>query len=403
MSVNLHQKNGRYYAVFYDPDQRPARRWVTLRTARKDVARQKLVQLEREHALGQFDPWTHAAPEAGVTVAEAARRFIRSRASKSAKTVRNYTSVLNRFARSLPADLAITSVQPRHIDSFVRKPGLADASRASYFRHLRAFFAWATTARLLKHNPLLRVEAPKVGRKEARFLTPSEVERVVVAIKTDVDRKRRGAPSPDRYWLADVVEFAVGTGLRLGEIVALRWTDVDLDHGFLTVRSRKEARTKSGHDRRVPLVAGARAVVERRYSNVRKHSGVLDTERTVFEGKRGGRLDSSFVSKAFKSAARAAKLSEEIHFHSLRHSAASWMVMRGVPLAVVQAVLGHADISVTMRYSHLAPGAMQAEMERAFGAIQRGETRVEEPAAFYIGSTNGGQTVHMSAVPYALA
>src|SRR5690606_33878900 len=61
-----------------------------------------------------------------------------------------------------------------------------------------------------------------------------------------------------------------------------------------------------------------------------------------------------------------AKLPKGVHFHTLRHTTASWLTMRGVPLAVTQAVLGHHSIAVTERYSHLAPDVMKAAMHQAF-------------------------------------
>ncbi len=83
---------------------------------------------------------------------------------------------------------------------------------------------------------------------------------------------------------------------------------------------------------------------------------------------RGGRLNLEYVSKRFLHYRRLAKLPEGISFHNLRHTCASWLVMRGVPLSVVQYILGHSAIVVTQRYAHLAPDAVQREMLRAFAA-----------------------------------
>lgn len=394
-AFHLRQKGRNYHVEVYDPDRRPKRRWISLRTTRRDVALQKLTKLERDAALGVWDPWADAVPEAGVTLADAVGRFLRDRgrSGKSPKTVQSYRKVLDLLARTLPPDLAVDAVTPRQVEAFVRRPGLAEASAASYHGHLRAFFRWSVAAGLVKHDPMTGLEPPKAGRKEARFLSPHELERIVAAIHADAAVKGGLVRPGEAVWLAGLVVFAVSTGMRLGEIVALRWGDVDLDHGFLTVRNRPDGRTKSGHDRRIPLVAGALLVVRDR-AGAQRAAGAEDSDAYVFESPRGGRLDPGYVSKRFKRAARLAKLNEDIHFHSLRHTAASWLIVRGVPLAIVQSVLGHASITTTMRYSHLAPGAMQAEMDRALGEIARGEGRVEEPMPFYKGSTNPRLTVH---------
>ena len=73
------------------------------------------------------------------------------------------------------------------------------------------------------------------------------------------------------------------------------------------------------------------------------------------------------VSKRFKFFARLAKLDERLHFHSLRHTTGSWLVMKGVPLRVIQAILGHASITTTEIYSHLLPDTMQAAVQATFG------------------------------------
>lgn len=79
----------------------------------------------------------------------------------------------------------------------------------------------------------------------------------------------------------------------------------------------------------------------------------IEQKNYVFHKHPGLRYERNFVSKQFKKAVRAAGLSEGLHFHSLRHSTASNMVRRGVPIAVVKEVLGHADIKTTMVYSHV--------------------------------------------------
>lgn len=96
----------------------------------------------------------------------------------------------------------------------------------------------------------------------------------------------------------------------------------------------------------------------------------LDAEHTgagyVFTGYEGSKLNDLYVSKKFRKYRRLAKLPESLSFHNLRHSCASWMVMQGVPLSVVQHVLGHSDIQVTQRYAHLAPDVMKKAMQETF-------------------------------------
>ncbi len=160
----------------------------------------------------------------------------------------------------------------------------------------------------------------------------------------------------------DLVLLAVGTGLRLGELAALRWSAVDFETGFLTVRSGEGFRTKSGHERAVPLAGDAQEVLLR-LSSERED----DLDGPVVTYGDGRPIVAKYASKRFKRYVRLAKLPEQIRFHSLRHTCASWLVMRGVPLLIVQQILGHSSIQVTERYAHLAPDVMKAAMHQAFG------------------------------------
>ena len=388
-SFTLHKKGKRFYGVAYNPDRAPRRKWFTLRTTRLSVARQRLTDAERDHALGLFDPWRDRTAERGVAVYDGVARFVRDRqqAGRSPETLRTYLQVLTQFADSLPPDVRVDGITEAHVTAFVRRPGIAAATAAASFRNVRAFLRWAKKSGLADADATSEVEPPRPGRKAPRYLTPKEVDKITATIRTDAASKGGLVLPGEAVWLADLVVFAVGTGMRLGEITALRWVDVDLDHGVVSVRSRAAARTKSGHDRQVPLVAGAYDVV-RALAGARLADAAPDGGDYVFEAVRGGRLNHNYVSRRFKAAVRSAGVRDDVSFHSLRHTAASWLVMRGVPVPVVQQILGHASVTTTMIYAHLSPNAVRNEMARAYGEIRTGDGRVEEPACeFYTGST----------------
>ena len=233
------------------------------------------------------------------------------------------------------------------------------------------------------------MKPPKSQRKAAPFFTPTEVDLIVSTIHADAAAKGGLVRPGEAVWLADVVLFAVGTGVRIAELTGLRWADIDLDHGLVTVRSRQGSRTKSGHDRTIALVSSALDVVRRVCTLASPSDPATMISYSGPSG--GGRLNSNYVSRRFKRAVRLAELDDALHFHSLRHTTASWLVMRGVPVAVVQQVMGHADIATTMLYSHLSPSAVRAEVTRAYDEISRGEGRIEEPREFYKCSTQGGR------------
>jgi integrase/recombinase XerD len=87
----------------------------------------------------------------------------------------------------------------------------------------------------------------------------------------------------------------------------------------------------------------------------------------VFISRKGKPLRPDRVTKRFKDMARVAGLDERISFHNLRHTCGSWLAMQGVPMRVIQKILGHSSVSVTEIYSHLTPETLDAAMQETFG------------------------------------
>lgn len=157
-----------------------------------------------------------------------------------------------------------------------------------------------------------------------RFLSESEVEALLEACPQH---------------LRPIVETAILTGMRSGELLGLKWEQIRHGLIFLT-------KTKSGKARQIPINDRLALVLrELRRKNQFKSP-------YVFCDKEGRRFGS--VKKSFMSSCRRAGI-EEFRFHDLRHTFASHLVMRGESLKAVQELLGHSDIKLTMRYAHLAP------------------------------------------------
>ena len=147
-----------------------------------------------------------------------------------------------------------------------------------------------------------------------------------------------------------MITVAVRTGLRLGELLGLSWTDVDLEAGRLFVR-RAVARgvvgtPKNGRSREVALSQQAAAALA-----AHPRRSLL-----VFSDPEGKMLTKGATNAPLANALKRAGL-RHIGWHALRHTFASQLVMRGAPVKAVQELLGHSTIEMTMRYSHLSPDA----------------------------------------------
>ncbi len=190
----------------------------------------------------------------------------------------------------------------------------------------------------IEKNPAARVKKLKEPPARERILTSEEARRLIAA----------AAPE-----LRPVLVTALGTGMRRGEILALRWTDVDLVRGFITLGT-----SKSGKGRKIPLsgtVAAALGAVPHRgefvFWNPETRTHVKDVKKgfaaACANAKKdpGDEKDKGIVG---------------LRFHDLRHTAASKMVEAGVDLVTVSKILGHSSIQMTMRYAHPTPEALRA-------------------------------------------
>jgi len=149
------------------------------------------------------------------------------------------------------------------------------------------------------------------------------------------------------------------SGMRLGELAALKWSDVDLEHGIIQVRRslwrEKEGSTKSGRNRYVPVNLFLAEVLKR-------HGRGKEPNARVFLSGSHDTLTCNSHRKPFARVINRANL-KRIRFHDVRHSFASQLVMKGVPIRVVQELLGHSTVQMTERYSHLAPSATREAVE----------------------------------------
>ena len=161
----------------------------------------------------------------------------------------------------------------------------------------------------------------------------------------------------------DITYVALKTGLRRGELEALRWDDVQLDRGLMTVRHSRCAITnellppKSNQVRSVPLATDVIALLKHR----RQATGfVFGIEDAMFSGNR---LNQNLANACKRAGLR------PVTCHVLRHTFASQLAMQGVPIVMVQKLLGHTDIKVTMRYAHLSQESLHevtTVLERTF-------------------------------------
>jgi integrase len=277
-------------------------------------------------------------------------------------------------------DLQVAKVTTRDIANFLRRlerDGLSPRSVNKHREVLSAMFSYARRedTYALPHNP---VDATNKRREMPPavldFFEPEEIESLAEAAERGA---HRGAQPVDlapgevewRAWEdrqdAELYRVAFYTGLRLGELLALRWEDVDLERRRVIVHRAVsagiEGPTKSRQARSVPLAdAPARAL-----QHLADRHDYTDRDDYVFCSRLGRRLDRSAVRRRYTRARDAAGL-RALRFHALRHAAGS-LVAREAGAHFVQAFLGHSRLSTTERYLHVkARPEDVATLNRAF-------------------------------------
>lgn len=258
-------------------------------------------------------------------------------------TMRSYLASLKTFER-ICGSRTLDCYTLADVETFKRKrlETVKPTSLNIEFRSLKTAFNLAVKWQLITDNPFLKSQQVKVVERLPVYITQEEFPRFLKIVNEEV--------------LRDVFLLAVLTGCRLGEILHLQWRDVDIVRRQLLVENRGGFETKSGKCRCIPVNDQVVEMLSRRliFQNV---------SQWVFH-RQGVRLNGSYVSHSFKRYARQYGFAEQVHFHSLRHTFATWCVQSGVQIYSVQKLLGHSSVKMTEVYSHLAASELHGAVNR---------------------------------------
>jgi integrase len=270
---------------------------------------------------------------------ELMERFLREHAIKKASH-RSYVGYVKRMRDFFGDGTPLADITPRLIVAYKNQLFAAELAPASVNRHLatlkKAFNLAVREWEWCQRNPVLSVSMERENNGRDRWLTVEEEGRVLAAC---------------RPWLRDMVQFALGTGMRMGEILALSWRGVDL-----TRRTAMVFQSKNGERRTIPMNQTVLSLIKER--------GTLRSLSTdlVFPSKTHTSLESGHLRRAFRLALKKARI-EDFHFHDLRHTFATRLVQVGVELYKVQRLLGHKSPMMTQRHAHHYPESLRDGVE----------------------------------------
>ena len=263
----------------------------------------------------------------------------------------------------------------------LRNHGIDGRSTARKLSCLRGFYKWLLLDRRIHHDPTVNIESPKAWKVLPKSLAEPEVAEMLERAALSASHPQAKATAlRDRA----ILELLYAGGLRVSEVVSLNVSDLALDAGRVQVRG------KGDKERLVPLGRTALQVVEQYLREGRPHlerissargsrtrQGLSRYERArMFLSLRGMPLTRQWIWRLVKTA------NHSTSPHGLRHSCATHMVEHGADLRSVQTMLGHADISTTQVYTHLALGRLKAvhRMHHPRGARRPAEVEADERA-----------------------
>lgn len=325
------RSSGIYYIV-YRKDGR--QRWKSTKTTNKSEALRLLTDFKE--LLREKRP--------RIAMNEFVQRFLTyAQTHLSSNTIRLYKTIFKSFT-AFVKDAYIDDVNAETLDRY-KAQRLREVSRVSVnveLRMLKAAFGTARRWNLIEQNPFQNVSLVKVP------------EQAPLALSVEDFQKLLGCLS--EQWLKEIVVFAVSTGMRRGEILNLRWCDVDLASRVVTIQTSERFKTKHGRRRVIPLNDAALYILMSRKGKSASEYVFTLNDKPISGG---------WVSHLFKRYVRKAKLQNPCYrFHSLRHTFATWLVQNGVGIYEVQKLLGHSSIAVTQQYSHLAPTELHSAVNK---------------------------------------
>ncbi|MBP2683345.1 MAG: site-specific tyrosine recombinase XerD [Deltaproteobacteria bacterium] len=262
----------------------------------------------------------------------------------SGNTLASYAADLRRFSAFL-ADRGIDArsfTRPGFLDylTSLREEGLSARSTARHVSTTRSFFRFLVREGVLAASPVSEVKAPRIGRPLPKYLTLTQVERLLNA---------PDGRTPEGIRDRAMLTLMYASGLRASELVTLRLENVDANAGFLYVLG------KGGKERVVPVAEAALAALAGYMAAARPGFLGKRVSSALFLSRRGKQITRQTLWNRIRRWALSAGIEERISPHTLRHSFASHLLAGGADLRAVQAMLGHADIATTQIYTHVTP------------------------------------------------
>lgn len=233
----------------------------------------------------------------------------------------------------------ITYNDLKHFIATLYDLGLSARSQARIISGIKQFYGFLSLENVIQDDPSELLEQPKIGLKLPEVLTIEEIDALIAAVdltKTEGHRNRA------------ILETLYSCGMRVSELVNLRFSDLYFDEGFVRVIG------KGNKERLVPVSPQVQKEIQIYNDHIRRHQEIKKgNENIVFLNRRGAQLTRVMIFTIIKQLAEAIDLKKNISPHTFRHSFATHLIEGGANLRAIQEMLGHESITTTEIYTHL--------------------------------------------------
>lgn len=283
-------------------------------------------------------------------------QYLRMERGLSANTLSSYERDVNQFILYVEAIglTELTAVQRHHISRYMlhlKEQGRKAATLSRHIVSVRAFFHYLVTEGLIVNNPSIYMEAPKQEKKQPNILS-------VAATSTLLETPNCASATGKRD--KAMLELIYATGIRVSELVSLNMEHINMQMGFV------QCIGTGLRERIVPFGRlAADALTDYLQTGRDELLTLRESESALFLNHLGTRLTRQGFWKTIKKYAKEAGIEEEITPHTLRHSVAAHLLDNGADIRSVQELLGHADISTTLKYTQVPKTRMKEVYNRA--------------------------------------
>ena len=278
-------------------------------------------------------------------------RYLRLERGYSPNTIEAYTHDIDYLLKFLADEgIAIKDVRLQHLEQFaavIYELGVAASTQSRIFSGVRSFFRFLVLDGTLRDDPSELLESPAVGKHLPEVLSVDEVDKMEAAIDLSKWEGQRNRA---------IIETLFSCGLRVSELVALKFADVFAKEHYLRIIG------KGSKERLVPISDEALHEIQLWLYDRNLMTIKPGEEEYVFLNRRGAHLTRTMILIMIKNTARDAGIAKTVSPHTLRHSFATALLQGGASLRAIQEMLGHEDIGTTQIYTHVDMTMLREEI-----------------------------------------